>query len=131
MKNEIPYYIAFRYPLGISFTELCVRNLCRERMVYIAKGLVMAVKLATSGDNSLFEITNMNLDNCYFYEVHDNFFVYVSDMKFNSNPETESTNKPWSKDLNTIGEMLAKMLSRRCEFVINPKARISALSIYF
>jgi hypothetical protein len=49
----------------------------------------MAVKVATSGDYSMFEIKNMNLDNIYYYEVHDNFFIYVSDMKYNGNPETD------------------------------------------
>lgn len=55
----------------------------------------MATKVATSGDYSLFEIKNMNLDNVYYYEVHDNFFIYVSDMKYNGNPETDIGNKPW------------------------------------
>lgn len=79
-KSDIPYYIAFKNPLGISLWKLCIANICREKIVFIAKGLIMASKVATSGDYSLFEIRNMNLDNVYFYEVHDNFFVYVSEM---------------------------------------------------
>lgn len=79
-QSDIPHYIAFKSPLGIPLSQLCIANNCREKIVFIAKGMVMAVKVATSGDYSLFEIRNMNLDNTFYYEVHDNFFVYVSDM---------------------------------------------------
>lgn len=78
----------------------------------------MNIKLATSGDYSLFIINNMNLDNVYYYEVHDNFFIFVSDMKYNSNPETEVQNRPWRKDLHQVGLMLSKILVRNCDFVM-------------
>jgi hypothetical protein len=35
--SDIPHYIAFRNPLGIPLSQLCINNICREKIVFIAK----------------------------------------------------------------------------------------------
>ena len=36
-NSDIPHYIVFRTPLGIPLSELCIDNICREKIVFIAK----------------------------------------------------------------------------------------------
>jgi len=51
-------------------------------------------------------------------------------MKVNEFPVIDKTKRPWSTDMESIGEMLSKMLCRKCDWQLSPGAKESALKLY-
>lgn len=51
-------------------------------------------------------------------------------MKYNAVPVTDKTLAPWLKDMNKVGEVLAKLLARSCDFVISDESKKSTLYFY-
>lgn len=57
-------------------------------------------------------------------------YLTFTDMKFNAVPETDSKNAPWLEDMNKCGEVLAKLLSEDCAFVISEESKKCSLEFY-
>ena len=68
------------------------------------------IKVASTGTctNSI----NLNIaDNIYYYENGKNVFITITDMKYNRNPISDITLKPWKKDMDDIGNLLINILA--------------------
>lgn len=57
-------------------------------------------------------------------------YLTYTDMKYNAVPVTDKTLAPWLKDMNKVGEVLAKLLARSCDFVISDESKKSTLYFY-
>lgn len=53
-----------------------------------------------------------------------------TDIKVNEFPVIDKTKRPWKTDMEAIGEMLSKMLCRKCDWSLDPGSKESALKLY-
>ena len=58
--SDIPYYTPFKYPLGETLAQVCIEDDCRSRLANIAKYILTALKVLSTGPTSYFVIGNMN-----------------------------------------------------------------------
>lgn len=82
------------------------------------------------GPTEFNEVENISPDNIYYFENASEQFVTFTDMKVNEFPCIDKTKRPWKGDMESIGETLAKMLSRKCDFEMSPGSKQSALKLY-
>jgi hypothetical protein len=116
------YVNAFNRANGEPLSNYCIFNDCRPKLKTISELLVKGLKILGSGTEFFFEVDKITADNIYFFDLGEERYLSFTSMRYNAIPYLKKTRKPWIKDMNMVGQLRAKLLTKKCDFIVSKEA---------